>query len=70
MSFDILLLAVAVMVIGGIGYIEGALLGAMMIGLIDSFGKVFFPDFAMFTIYVAMIIILLVRPIGILGRSR
>jgi branched-chain amino acid transport system permease protein len=70
MSFDILLLAVAVMVIGGIGYIEGALLGAMMIGLIDSFGKVYFPDFALFTIYVAMIIILLVRPIGLLGRSR
>jgi len=70
MSFDILLFAVAVMVIGGMGYIEGALLGAMVIGLIDSFGKVYFPDFAMFTIYVAMVIILLVRPIGLLGRTR
>ena len=70
MSFDILLFAVAVMVIGGMGYIEGALLGAMVIGLIDSFGKVYFPDFAMFTIYIAMIIILLVRPIGLLGRTR
>jgi branched-chain amino acid transport system permease protein len=70
MSFDILLFAVAVVVIGGTGYIEGALLGAMVIGLIDSFGKVYFPDFAMFTIYVAMVIILLVRPIGLLGRTR
>jgi branched-chain amino acid transport system permease protein len=70
MSFDVLLFAVAVMVIGGIGYIEGALLGAMMIGLIDSFGKVYFPDFAMFTIYIAMVIILLVRPVGLLGRIR
>jgi branched-chain amino acid transport system permease protein len=70
MSFDILLFAVAVVVIGGTGYVEGALLGAIFIGLIDSFGKVYFPDFAMFTIYIAMVIILLVRPIGLLGRIR
>lgn len=70
MSFDILLLALAVIVVGGVGYIQGALLGAMVIGLIDSFGKAYFPDFALFTIYLTMIIVLLVRPIGLLGRAR
>lgn len=70
MSFDILLLAVAAVVIGGIGYIEGAFLGALLLGLIDSFGKVYFPNFAMFTVYVAMILTLLIRPVGLLGRIR
>ena len=70
MSFDILFVAVTAMVIGGTGYIEGAMLGAMTIGLVDSFGKVYFPDFAAFTVYIAMIIILVVRPVGLLGRIR
>ena len=69
-SFDILLLALATVVIGGVGYIEGALLGAILIGLIDAFGKVFFPDFALFTIYLAMIIVLLARPAGLLRKTK
>jgi branched-chain amino acid transport system permease protein len=70
MSFEVLLLALAVIVIGGVGYVQGALMGAMVIGLIDSFGKVFFSDFALFTIYLAMIMILLLRPTGLLGKAR
>lgn len=70
MSFEVLLLALAVIVIGGFGYVQGALMGAIVIGLIDSFGKVFFSDFALFTIYLAMIIILLIRPAGLLGKTR
>ena len=59
-----------VIVVGGVGNVQGALLGAIVIGLIDSFGKAYFPDFALFTVYLAMIIILLVRPFGILGRPQ
>lgn len=70
MSFDVLLLTLAVIVIGGVGYIQGALMGAVVIGLIDSFGKVFFPDLALFTVYTAMIIILLIRPTGLVGKIR
>ncbi len=70
MSFEVLLLALAVIVVGGVGYVQGALMGALVIGLIDSFGKVFFSDFALFTIYLAMIIILLLRPTGLLGKAR
>jgi len=69
-SFDILLFALVVIVVGGVGYVQGALVGALVIGLIDSFGKAYFPDFALFTVYLAMIIILLTRPTGLLGRAQ
>ncbi len=65
---DILLLALVVVIVGGIGSVQGALLGGIVIGLIDTFGKALFPEFSMFTIYLAMIIILMVRPGGLLGR--
>jgi branched-chain amino acid transport system permease protein len=70
LSFDILLFAVIVIVVGGVGNVQGALLGAILIGIIDGFGKAYFPDFAVFTIYLAMIIILLSRPYGLLGRPQ
>ena len=69
-SFDILLLAIIVIVVGGVGYVQGALAGALLIGIIDSFGKAYFPDFALFTVYLAMIVILLTRPTGLLGRAQ
>lgn len=69
-SIELLFLALIVIIIGGVGTVQGALLGAMMIGIIDSLGKVYFPDFALFTIYLAMIFILLFRPQGLLGRSQ
>jgi len=65
---DILLYALIVVVVGGLGSIQGALLGGIVIGLIDTFGKALFPQFAMFTIYLAMIIILLAKPSGLVGR--
>jgi len=69
LSIDILLFAVIVIVVGGVGNVQGALLGAILIGIIDGFGKAYFPDFALFTVYLAMIIILLSRPYGLLGRA-
>jgi branched-chain amino acid transport system permease protein len=69
-SWDILIFALIVIVVGGVGYVQGALAGALLIGLIDSFGKLYFPDFALFTVYLAMIIILLARPTGLLGRAQ
>jgi branched-chain amino acid transport system permease protein len=68
-GIDILLLALVVVVIGGVGSIQGALLGGVLIGLIDAFGRALFPEFSMFTIYLAMVIVLLIRPTGILGRK-
>jgi branched-chain amino acid transport system permease protein len=68
-SFDVLLLAMVVIIVGGVGSVQGALLGSILIGLIDVFGKAMFPQFAMFTIYLAMVVILIIRPSGLLGRK-
>lgn len=68
--FDVLLWALIVIVVGGVSRIEGVLLGSLVIGLIDSLGRAYFPDFAYFTMYLAMIIILLVKPKGLLTRGR
>ena len=70
MALDILLYALIVVVVGGPGSVLGTLIGALIIGIVDAFGKAFFPDFAMFTMYLVLIIMLLIKPSGILGRSR
>ncbi len=69
LGLDILLLALIVVVIGGMGSVQGSLIGAMMIGLVDAFGKILFPDFAMFMLYFLMVIVLVIKPTGLLGRK-
>lgn len=69
LGLDVLLLALAVIIVGGIGSIQGSLLGGLLIGVIDTFGKALFPGLAMFTIYLAMVLILLVKPSGLVGRK-
>ncbi|HUL20005.1 MAG TPA: ABC transporter permease [Thermodesulfobacteriota bacterium] len=70
MALDILLFALIVVVVGGPGSVLGTLIGALIIGLVDAFGKAFFPDLAMFTMYLVLILMLLIKPSGILGRTR
>jgi branched-chain amino acid transport system permease protein len=70
MSMGILLMAMIVVVVGGLGNVQGALLGSLIIGVFDTFGKAYFSDFAMFLVYLIFIIVLLVRPNGLLGRKR
>jgi branched-chain amino acid transport system permease protein len=69
LGWDTLLLAMIVVIVGGTGSIQGCLAGGLIIGLVDAFGKAFFPDFASFSMYFILIIILLVRPSGLLGRK-
>ncbi len=68
MDNQMLILSFVVVVLGGIGSVAGAAIGALLIGITDSFGKVFFPNFSSFTVYVLMAAVLLWRPNGILGR--
>jgi len=68
LSIDTLLFALIVVIVGGMGSVQGALLGAILIGIIDAFGRAMFPEFSMFTMYLVMIIILMARPKGLLGR--
>ena len=66
-DFEILLLAFVVVIIGGLGSLKGAFLGGLLVGLLDNFGKALFPQFALFTIFAPMAIILAVRPSGLFG---
>jgi branched-chain amino acid transport system permease protein len=69
LSTDVLLLALAVVVIGGMGSVQGTLLGGVLIGIVDAFSKALLPGIAMYAPYIAMITILLVKPSGLLGRK-
>ncbi|MGP9813982.1 branched-chain amino acid ABC transporter permease [Rhodopseudomonas sp. NSM] len=68
MGDGMLILSFVVVVLGGIGSVAGAAIGALLIGLTDTFGKVFFPSVSGMLIYLLMAIVLLWRPNGILGR--
>jgi branched-chain amino acid transport system permease protein len=67
---DLLPLAFAVVIIGGIGSLEGAYLGSLIIGLVSTFGKALFPELSYFTIFVPVAAIMALRPQGLLGRKR
>lgn len=65
MGNQILIICFVVVVIGGIGSIKGALVAALMIGVADTLGKVFLPEFSGFAVYLLMAVILLWRPQGL-----
>jgi branched-chain amino acid transport system permease protein len=68
-DFEILLLAVVVVIIGGPGSLAGAVIGSLLVGLIDAFAKALVPDLLYFTIFAPMVLILAWRPYGLLGRA-
>jgi len=65
MGESVLILSFVVVVIGGIGSIKGAFLGALLVGLSDTFGKVLLPQAAGVLVYVLMALILLWKPDGL-----
>lgn len=67
LDFEILILTVVVVVIGGLGSLRGAFVGALLIGLTDTFGKARLPEFSLFLIFAVMAAVLLVRPSGLFG---
>nr|WP_301334533.1 branched-chain amino acid ABC transporter permease [Variovorax dokdonensis] len=69
MGASVLIICFVVVVIGGIGSITGALLAALLVGFVDTFGKVFFAELSGVGIYVLMAIILIWRPEGIMGKK-
>jgi branched-chain amino acid transport system permease protein len=68
MGFSILIESFIVTVIGGMGSILGALVGAVLIGLTRSFGTLGFPLFTDGLTYLVMVVILLTKPTGLFGR--
>ncbi|MEW6139375.1 MAG: branched-chain amino acid ABC transporter permease [Thermodesulfobacteriota bacterium] len=67
-DLEVLLLAVVVIIVGGLGSMKGAFFGSLIVAALDNFGKALFPELAMFTIFAPMAIILALRPTGLWGR--
>lgn len=63
-----LMMALVVVIIGGLGTIKGAFLGSLLIGFVEVFAKVWLPEASLFVVFVAMAVVLLLKPKGILGR--
>lgn len=66
---EVLLYALVVIIIGGLGSIPGAAIGSILIGLIDAFAKAWIPELAYFTIFLPMALVLVFRPTGLFGRT-
>ena len=65
MGVEVIVLAFAVVVIGGLGSMQGAMLGALIVGLVRSAAVHFFPQVELFSIYLVMALVLAVRPRGL-----
>jgi branched-chain amino acid transport system permease protein len=69
MGSDLIIVVFAVVVIGGMGSIMGAIVTGFVLGIVEGLTKVFFPEASNTVIFVIMVIVLLVRPAGMFGRT-
>jgi branched-chain amino acid transport system permease protein len=68
MGSQVLIMCFVVVVIGGIGSVKGALIAALLVGLVDTFGKVMLPQVSGMLVYVLMAIVLLYKPEGLFKK--
>jgi len=66
---EVLPYAFVVVIVGGLGSLPGAMVGSLVVGLLDNFGKALFPELAYFTLFAPMAVILALRPTGLFGRA-
>jgi len=69
LDFELLPFAFVVVIIGGMGSLQGALVGSIIVGLVDNFGKALFPELSYFTLFAPMAVVLALRPTGIFGKG-
>ncbi len=69
MGSDVIIVVFAVVVIGGMGSIMGAILTGFALGIVEGLTKVFFPEASNTVIFIIMVVVLFVRPAGLFGRS-
>ena len=69
MGGSVLIICFVVVVIGGIGSITGALIASLLVGIVDTFGKVFFAEWSGVGVYLLMAIVLIWRPEGLMKRG-
>jgi len=70
MGSDLIIVVFAVVVIGGMGSILGAIVTGFGLGLIEGLTKVFYPEASNTVIFIIMAIVLLIRPAGLFGREK
>jgi len=68
-DFEVLPYAFVVVIVGGLGSLPGAMVGSVLVGLLDNFGKAIFPELSYFTLFAPMALILALRPTGLFGRT-
>jgi branched-chain amino acid transport system permease protein len=68
-EWEILIVALVVVIVGGLGSLEGAMVGALVVGLLDAYGRWLLPEFAYFVLFGPMALLLLLRPRGLFGRE-
>ena len=66
---EMLPLALIVVILGGSGSLPGALIGSLVIGFLYNFGQALFPDLAYVILFLPMVLVLVLRPQGLLGRA-
>jgi branched-chain amino acid transport system permease protein len=68
-EWEILIVALVVVIVGGLGSLGGAMIGALVVGLLDAYGRWLLPEFSYFVLFGPMAVLLLFRPRGIAGRD-
>jgi branched-subunit amino acid ABC-type transport system permease component len=66
---EVIIPAFIVVVVGGLGSLKGAFLASLVVGTLDTLGKTVIPELSIFIVYLALIVVLLVRPQGLYGRA-
>ncbi len=69
MEFETLIIALVVLVIGGLGSILGTLVAAVLVGLVETFSRFLFPELSVFLLFALMALVIVVKPDGLLGRK-
>jgi branched-chain amino acid transport system permease protein len=69
LDFEILPFAFVVVILGGMGSLRGAFFGSMLVGLVDSFGKAFLPQFSYFLLFAVLALVLAFKPTGFFGKE-
>jgi branched-chain amino acid transport system permease protein len=69
LDIELLPYAFVVVIVGGLGSLPGAMVGSLLVGLLDNFGKALFPELSYFTLFAPMALILALKPTGLFGRA-
>ncbi|MEB3100564.1 branched-chain amino acid ABC transporter permease [Ferviditalea candida] len=69
MDAEVLIISLVIVVIGGLGTWKGTFIAALLVGMINTFGQMYFPSISMALVFLFMIVVLLVKPTGLFGKE-